>query len=60
MSAGALVRRHVRTGLLKAGLPYVENKGLLESDFIVTCSDAQWLVIVREIARYNGVMDGAR
>lgn len=55
--AGALIRRNLRTQLAVAAaeghLTFTEDKGVLDSRFIVTASPEVWSRIKRAIARFN-------
>lgn len=44
---GALLRRHFKTQLLTNGIQFTENKGLLETDFVITADEATWRMLLR-------------
>lgn len=55
--AGALIRRSLRTQLAvlmaEGRLTFTEDKGLLDSRFVVTASPEVWVRIKEAIARFN-------
>lgn len=57
IQAGALVRRNLRTQLTvlmaEGRLTFTEDRGLLDSRFIVTASPEVWDRIKGAIARFN-------
>jgi hypothetical protein len=55
--AGSLIRRNLRTQLAvleaEGHLTFTEDKGVLDSQFIVTASPEVWSRLKRGIARFN-------
>lgn len=50
---GALLRRGVRRQLMTAGYSFREDKGLLDSLFLVECTAEQYQVLPRWVGEFN-------
>lgn len=55
---GALFRRDIRRYLQKAGLSFTEDKGLLDSLFIISTPDkVTHKAVLREMARFSDLVN---
>ena len=53
IKAGMAVRRKLRRLLLRGNIPFTEDKGFLDSLFIVEVNDYQWKQLVKIIDYFN-------
>lgn len=54
VTAGALLRRHVRAAFDVIGMTYTEHKGWTESTFVVRGTDQQWKRLQAWMKEVNG------
>jgi hypothetical protein len=54
VSAGALVRRDMRALLDQLGITWTEHKGLLDSVFVIECTEEQFRILARAVEIHNG------
>lgn len=54
LTAGAVLRRQVRTQLLANNIKFVENKGFLESDFIITADERTVKILKQWVYEIGG------
>lgn len=53
MRAGALIRRTLRRSLDRAGIEYTEDKGFLDSQFVLQVTDAQEAALEKWVREVN-------
>jgi hypothetical protein len=59
ITAGLAVRSQIRTFFLREGIDFTEDKGWIESDFYLRCSDEKWRFVVKTLQEYERRMNVA-